>query len=248
MKINNIILTGSEGLIGSSFRVFAEKKGYNVFCIDKIKKKRKNYFQCDILNEIQVIKTLKKVFKNNNISLLINNASNNPTTDKKLKKFKFSSYSLNDWKKNLEVDIFGSFIISKHVLKHFEKKNKGKILNISSIYGIMGPDQNLYGKKKKFEGFKPLEYSVAKSGVIGFTKALASFYSGSNIKINCLILGGIKSRQDKNFVKRYEKKTILNRMAKIGEYNDYIDFLGSDLNNYMSGSCVVIDGGATNIF
>ena len=112
----------------------------------------------------------------------------------------------------------------------------------------MGPDQNLYGKKKKFEGFKPLEYSVAKSGVIGFTKALASFYSGSNIKINCLILGGIKSRQDKNFVKRYEKKTVLNRMAKIGEYNDYIDFLGSDLNNYMSGSCVVIDGGATNIF
>ena len=59
--------------------------------------------------------------------------------------------------------------------------------------------------RKKFEGFKPLEYSVAKSGVIGFTKALASFYSGSNIKINCLILGGIKADGIKILLKIREK-------------------------------------------
>ena len=247
MNTKNIILTGSEGLIGTSFRNYAEKKGYKVFCLDKLKLKRKNYFKCNILNEKEVSKTIKQIFDNNKISFLINNASANPSADKKLKKFKFSNYKLADWKKNLEVDIFGSFIVSKHVLKYFEKKNNGNILNISSIYGIVGPDQNLYGKRKVFEGYKPLEYSVAKSGLIGLTKSLASFYSNSNIKINCLILGGVFNKQNKNFVNSYKKKTILKRMAKINEYNSYIDFLGGNLNTYMSGSCIVIDGGATSI-
>ena len=248
MKIKNIILTGSEGLIGKSFREYAEKKGYKLFCVDKIKLKRKNYFRCDITNENQVSLTIKKIFKNNKIFLLINNASVNPSLDNKLNGFKFSNYNFKTWKKNLEVDLHGAFLISKHVLKYFEKQNFGNILNISSIYALTGPDQNIYYKKKlKYYGFKPLEYSVAKSGIIGFTKSLSAFYQDTNIKINCLVLGGIKSKQDKRFVKKYSKKTILNRMAKIGEYNHYIEFFGSELNSYSSGSCFVIDGGATNI-
>ena len=73
----NIILTGSEGLLGTSFRNYAENKGYNIFCIDKLKLKRKNYFQCNILNEKEVSKTIKNICNFNEISLLINNASAN---------------------------------------------------------------------------------------------------------------------------------------------------------------------------
>jgi NAD(P)-dependent dehydrogenase (short-subunit alcohol dehydrogenase family) len=248
MKIKNIILTGSEGLIGRSYRAFAEKKGYNLFCIDKKKIKRKKYFYCDITDEKQVSKTINKIFTKNHISLLINNAASNPTADNKLKGFKFSEYKLENWKKNLEVDLLGSFLVSKHVLKFFEKQDKGNILNISSIYGMVGADQKIYQKKKKkYHGFKPLEYSVAKAGIIGFTKALSSFYQETDIKINCLVLGGVESKQDKFFKKKYSEKTILNRMSKLGEYNNYIDFFGSELNSYTSGSCFVIDGGATNI-
>ena len=248
MKMKNIILTGSEGLIGKSYRSFAKKKGYKVFCIDKKKIKRKNYFYCDITNETQVSQTIKSIFQRNKISLLINNAATNPTADNKLKGFKFSEYKLDIWKQNIEVDLIGSFLVSKHVLKFFEKQNFGNILNISSIYGIVGADQNIYRKnKKKFHGFKPLEYSVSKAGVIGFTKALSSFYKGSNIKINCLVLGGVESKQDKFFVNKYSEKTILNRMSKLGEYNNYIHFFGSELNSYSSGSCFVIDGGATSV-
>ena len=248
MNIKNIILTGSEGLIGKSYRKYAEEKGYNIFCIDKLKVKRKNYFKCDITNENQVSKVIKKIFKKNKIFLLINNASINPSVDNKLKGFKFSDYKYENWKRNLEVDLHGSFLISKHVLKFFEKQKFGNILNISSIYGLIGPDQKIYNKKKKnFYGFKPLEYSVAKSGIIGFTKSLSAFYEDTNIKINCLILGGVKSKQDKLFKKNYSKKTILNRLANIGEYNAYIEFFGSKLNSYATGSCFVIDGGATSI-
>ena len=248
MKIKNIILTGSEGLIGRSFRSYAEKKGYNLFCIDKKKIKRKNYYCCDITKERQVLKTVNSIFKKTNVSLLINNAATNPTADNELNGFKFSDYKLKDWKKNIEVDLHGCFLISKHVLKYFEKQNYGKILNISSIYGIVGADQKIYQKKKKkFYGFKPIEYSVSKAGVIGFTKALSSFYQNTNIKINCLVLGGVESRQDNFFKRNYSSKTILNRLSKIGEYNSYIDFFGSELNSYASGSCFVIDGGATSI-
>ena len=149
MKIKNIILTGSEGLIGRSFRSYAEKKGYNLFCIDKKKNKRKNYYYCDITKERQVLKTINYIFKKTNVSLLINNAATNPTADNKLNGFKFSDYKLKDWKKNIEVDLHGCFLISKHVLKYFEKQNYEKILNISSIYGIIGADQKIYQKRKK---------------------------------------------------------------------------------------------------
>jgi NAD(P)-dependent dehydrogenase (short-subunit alcohol dehydrogenase family) len=248
MKIKNIILTGSEGLIGKSYRSYAEKKGYNVFCIDKKRIKRKNYIYCDITKEKKVSRAISSIYKKNYVSLLINNAAANPTADNKLKGFKFSEYKFENWKKNLEVDLNGSFLVSKYVLKFFEKQNQGNILNISSIYGVIGADQNIYQKtRQKFHGFKPIEYSVGKAGVIGFTKALSSFYQGTNIKINCLVLGGVESKQDKFFKRKYSKKTILNRMSKLGEYNNYIDFFGSELNSYTSGSCFVIDGGATSI-
>ena len=77
------------------------------------------------------------------------------------------------------------------------KKGVGNILNISSIYGLIGPDQSIYENQELFKGFKPLEYSVAKAGMIGFTKALAAFYAKSKIKVNCLILGGVKNKQKK---------------------------------------------------
>lgn len=248
MTTRNIIITGSEGLIGNSFRSYSELKGYNLFCLDKIRIKRKNYFYCDITKEHQVKKVINKIFSKNKIDLLINNASANPTADKIMKRFKFSEYKLDTWKKNLEVDIVGSFLVSKYCLKFFEKYNKGNIINISSIYAIVGPDQKIYSNKSIiYHGHKPLEYSVAKSAILGFTKSLASFYARSNIKINALILGGVKNKQSNFFLKNYKKKTILNKMADLNEYNEYIDFFGSKKNSYMSGSCIVIDGGATNI-
>lgn len=248
MKNKNIILTGSEGLLGHSYRKFAEKKGHKVFCLDIANIKRKNYFKCDITIENEVKNTIGQIIRKNRIDILINNAAFNPKAENKLKSFKFSNYDYERWKKNIEVDLYGSFLVSKYTLKHFEKINSGNIINISSIYGMVGADNSIYSKnKKKFHGFKPIEYSVAKSGVIGFTKALASFYKNSKIRVNCLVLGGVNNKQNSNFLKNYSNKTILNRMSYVGEYNNYLDFMSSDLNTYTTGSCFVVDGGATSI-
>ena len=130
-----------------------------------------------------------------------------------------------------------------------KKKNRGTIINISSIYGLRGIDQSIYSRNlKKYHGYKPIEYSVAKSGIIGFTKSLSSLYKNSNIKILCLIFGGVEKDQGSFFKKNYNGKTISSRMARIDEYNEYIKFFSSDKASYSTGTCVTIDGGATNIF
>lgn len=244
----NVLLTGSEGLIGKSFIKSAASEYENIFSIDIKNTNKKNYYKCDITKEIQVKKTIHKILKKKNIDILINNASNNPAADKKMRSYKFTNYKLSDWNKNLSTDLVGSFLMSKHVLKHFEKRNEGTIINISSIYALRGIDQSIYNKNlKKFYGFKPIEYSVAKAGILGFTKSLASYYKKTNIKILCLILGGIEDHQSNYFKKNYNNKTIVNRMALLNEYNEYIKFFSSKKASYSSGTCVVIDGGATNI-
>ena len=72
-------------------------------------------------------------------------------------------------------------------------------------------------------------------------------YKNSKIRVNCLVLGGVNNKQNSNFLKNYSNKTILNRMSYVGEYNNYLDFMSSDLNTYTTGSCFVVDGGATSI-
>jgi NAD(P)-dependent dehydrogenase (short-subunit alcohol dehydrogenase family) len=241
-----IIITGSEGIIGRSIVSFLEKKNHIVYKIDKKKLKKRNYFNCDITDEKQVANCIRQITKKNSVDVVINAASSNPKFNSKV--FSFSDYDLSLWKKNLEVDLIGSFLISKHICKQFEKKNKGIIINISSIYGIQAPDQKIYSKKKKkFSGFKPLEYSVAKAGIIGFTKSLASYYSQTNIRVICLSLGGIQTKNMSNYFKKsYEAKTILGRLAKNNEYNEFINFLCSDKISYISGSNIILDGGATS--
>ena len=251
MKNKNIIITGSEGLIGKSLTEHFKKLKANIFRIDIKKKKEKNFYNCDITKESQVKKCIGKIIKKNKIDILINSATfSKHSISKKSKKFKFSNYNLKQWKQNLDVDLIGSFLVSKYVCKQFEKNDNGSIINISSIYALHGPDQDIYtrNKVKKFYGFKPLEYSVAKAGMIGFTKALASFYKRTNIRVNCVVLGGIETKNhSKSFIKNYNSKTISNRMARAEEYNELVNFLSSEKSKYITGSCIVADGGATSI-
>lgn len=249
MSKKSILVTGSNGLIGKQIKKFFTNKKFKTFGLD-FKNTDSSTISCDITSEKQVKNAFKVLNKKTSLNVLINNASLNPSKIQKLKQktFKFSNYKLTNWKKAIDVDLIGSFLVTKEALKVFEKKNEGLIINISSIYGVIGPDQNLYGKRKKYHGFKPLEYSVAKAGVIGFTKALASFYKGTNIKVICLVLGGVFDNQPKSFVKNYSERTIDNRMMDVKELINYLEFYISKKNFYSSGSCIFIDGGKLSMF
>ena len=128
----------------------------------------------------------------------------------------------------------------KGVVKMVENKTKGIVLNIASDLGIIAPDQRIYKN-----GYKPIDYSVTKHGLIGMTKYLATYYANKGIRVNTLSPGGVERNQESGFRKKYANKTMLGRMAKKDEYVGPIIFLASDASSYMTGSNLIVDGGWT---
>ncbi|MGI0057157.1 MAG: SDR family oxidoreductase, partial [Nitrosarchaeum sp.] len=130
----------------------------------------------------------------------------------------------------------------KEIGKVMVKQKSGVIVNISSIYGMVGADQRIYGKSKLNS---VSSYATTKGGIINLTRFLAAHWNKKNIRVNTLSLGGVYSKQDRQFVKNYSYRTILGRMASKDEYRGAILFLTSDASSYMTGANLVVDGGWT---
>jgi len=267
MKGKVVIITGGTGLLGLEYAKILGSAGANIVLVDldeiKCKKKAEELekkfgnkmlgVKTDISNKKQVKSMVKKVEKEfGKIDVLINNAAFNAPADNKGSNFvSFEDYPLELWKKSIDVNLTGMFICSQEVIRlMIKEKVKGSIINISSIYGLVAPDQRIYSaithpddSSKKF--VKPVDYSTTKSGVINFTRYLAAMYGRHSIRVNTLTPGGVWDNQDKNFVKEYSKKTVFGRMAEKTDYNGAILFLASDASKYMTGANLIVDGGWT---
>ena len=126
-----------------------------------------------------------------------------------------------------------------------KKQNFGSVVNMASIYGIVGNDFTIY---KNTGGLtSPAAYSAIKGGIINFTRYLASYYGGNNIRVNCVSPGGVINEQNENFIKQYESKVPLKRMARSEEIAPAVTFLLSEESSYITGHNLVIDGGWTAI-
>ena len=176
------------------------------------------------------------------VSILVNNAAFNPSNEK-LKSKLFENYNLKSWRKEIDVGLTGAFICSKVFGNGMAKKNKGVILNISSDLSVISPDHRLYNKGSKINNAKPVTYSVAKTGLIGLTRYLATYWSNKNIRCNAISPGGVYNDHNKNFVNKIKKLIPMGRMAKKDEYRSAVQFLCSDASSYLTGQNLVIDGG-----
>ena len=235
-----VIITGAAGLLGSEYAKGFSQAGANVVLADQ------NIVKCKKLakileNKFNVSPLATKVMKKfSKIDVLVNNAIF-PETEKN-RKISFENFPLAIWKKGIDVNLTGIFLCSQQIGKVMVKQKHGVIINISSIYGLVGPDQRIYGKTKTI---KSVMYAVTKGAIPNLTRYMASYWNRTGIRVNTLSLGGVEEDQDKTFKKNYSYKTTFGRMAKKDEYVGAVLFLSSDASSYMTGSNLVIDGGWT---
>ena len=179
--------------------------------------------------------------------ILINNAAIDAPPDADAHETgPFEEYPEESWDEMMRVNLKGMFLSCQVVGGEMARNGRGSIVNIASIYGILSPDQRIYRYRAERTGkpfYKPVGYSVTKSGVLNLTRYLATYWAQNGVRVNTLTLGGVYNGQDRTFVRNYSEKVPLGRMARADEYNGPILFLASDASSYMTGANLVIDGG-----
>lgn len=181
------------------------------------------------------------------LDVLVNSAALDPKFDPQhageFGRGAFEDYPLESWQLALDVNLTGMFLSCQAAVRPMLAQGSGAIINLSSIYGITGPDQRIYRRPGEPEQFKPVYYSVTKAGVLGLTQYLAAYYAGKNIRVNTLTPGGVYNGHDSDFTQAYSARAILGRMAEKDEMNGALLFLASDASAYMTGANLVVDGG-----
>ena len=181
------------------------------------------------------------------LDILVNSAVLDPKFDSQHSGHtsSFEEYPLEAWNQALDVNLSGIFLSCQAVVRPMLNQGQGVIINLSSIYGLTGPDQRIYHYDGQPTQYKPVYYSVTKAGVIGLTRYLATYYAGKNIRVNTLTPGGVFNDHDDTFVKAYSARAVLGRMAQKDDMNGALLFLASEASAYMTGANLVVDGGWT---
>jgi NAD(P)-dependent dehydrogenase (short-subunit alcohol dehydrogenase family) len=158
----------------------------------------------------------------------------------------FVEYPLSLWQRALEINLTGAFLSTQACIPLMLKNKYGVLVLISSIYGIVAPDQRIYPTINGKTRHKPAYYPVTKAGILGLVKYLASYYAGQPIRVNGLSPGGVYNGHSDDFIRNYSSRSMLGRMAEADEMNGALLFLASPASSYMNGANLVVDGGWTS--
>ena len=260
-----IVVTGACGLLGRSHCEAIASAGGTPVVLDLDQLQAEKFaslisqkysveskgFSVDITNEEQIAEnanSLVSIF--GKIDGLVNNAANNPKVENADGKdfSRLENFPLDIWQKDLSVGLTGAFLCCKYYgTKIYENKDGGVILNISSDLGIIAPDQRLYANDQlpaHEQPVKPITYSVIKSGLIGLTRYMATYWP-EKVRCNALCPGGVETEQSKEFLLKVKERIPMSRMASVNEYQGALVFLMSEASAYMNGSVLSIDGGRT---
>lgn len=243
LKNKVIIVTGGSGLIGRP--IIEHLKNNQAIVINADINADTNIesgdYKCDVTSEESITELIKVVHqKHGRIDGLVNNAY--PRT--KDWGNKFEDVPMESWRKNVDMQMNSVFFMCQQVLKIMKEQGSGSIVNITSIYGVVGNDFTIY---EGHGGTSPAAYSAIKGGLINFTRYLASYYGKYNVRINCVSPGGIKDSQHPSFIERYEDKSPLKRLGQPKEIAPAITFLLSEEASFITGHNLMVDGGWTAI-
>lgn len=238
IKDKVIVITGGNGLLGKQMVSKFREQGAVVIAADiYFEEKGEDDFVIDITDEDSVKKGIADIVKKyNQIDGWVNNAY--PRT--KDWGCKFEDIPLESWRKNVDMHLNGYFLCCQIVLEQMKNQGFGSLINMSSIYGLVGPDFTVY---EGTEMTMPAAYSAIKGGLNNFTRYLASYYGRYQIRVNTVSPGGIYDNQPKEFVNNYNKKVPMKRMGSPKDIVPAVFYLLTDEASYITGHNLIVDGG-----
>jgi len=258
-----IVVTGGLGQLGEQFTRTLLERGARVALLDiradetLVQKKFGDTFsrqqllviESDVTTRASIERALEEITAQWGTPYgLVNNAAlDSPPNAPIEENGPFETYPETSWDKVMDVNVKGVIQCCQVIGGAMANAGRGSIINISSIYGLVSPDQRIYEyRRQRGETFfKPVAYSVSKSALLNLTRYLATYWADKNVRVNTLTFAGVFNHQDTEFLNHYTPKVPLGRMARSDEYNGAIVFLLSDASSYMTGSNVVLDGGWT---
>lgn len=260
------IITGGMGLLGQQHaEAIANAGGIPVLADIRVEtvdprsrawKERFGESACAIKADITQPKSVKSLLAEilerfERVDILINNAANNPKMEEtaEVEFSRLENFPLKQWESDLSVGLTGAFLCSQIIGSEMAKRKRGVIVNVASDLAVIAPDQRLYRKEglpNDQQPVKPVTYSVVKTGLVGLTRYLATYWAEAGIRVNAISPGGVYNNQPEEFVRRLGNLIPLGRMANMDEYQAAILFLCSDASSYMTGTNLVIDGGRSS--
>lgn len=242
LKDKVIIVTGGSGLLGKE--IVKNLKSWGAIAINADINVETDLasglLNVDITSEDSVESSIKTVLKYyGKIDGLVNNAY--PRTKDWGSKFEDITYD--SWRKNIEIQMNTTFLFIQKIIPEL-LNSKGSIVNMASIYGVVGNDLTIYENSNINTA---AQYSAIKGGIINFTRYLASYFGKKGVRVNCVSPGGIFDNQHPIFVANYEKKVPMGRMGYPDDIAPGVSFLLSEEAKYITGHNLIVDGGWTII-
>lgn len=257
-----VLVTGVSGQLGNEYAQAFLQRGAKVVGLDLkpstgcqgfAEKYGQRYLFCaaDVTQKASLQEALAAIVGHlGPPSVLINNAAiDSPPSAPLEENGPFEDYPESSWDKVLDVNLKGMYLCCQVFGAMMAREGRGSIINIASTYGMVAPDQNLYEYRRRRGEifFKPVAYSVSKSGVYNLSRYLAVYWAKRGVRVNTLTIGGVFNHQEQAFLDAYCGRIPVGRMARQSEYNGVMIFLASEASRYMTGANVVIDGGWTAI-